>query len=224
MKLLLVEDDAALAATTLQFLRRHGFVVDLAGTLQIASAALLDNNYSIVLLDRRLPDGDGTDLILFARRKKIETRFLVLSAVGDLDSRVEGLNLGADDYLVKPFEPDELIARIRAIERRPLLQVERTLKLGRLTFDQDTRNVRIDDETIVFPRRELLVLECLVLNAGRVVTRESLESWTYGYDDEIHSNTLESHVSRLRKKLDSSRADVTLSTIRGIGYMLSDRS
>lgn len=222
MKILLVEDDPDLAVTTQRLLGRQKYVVDIAETLQIAKAAVLDNNYEIVLLDRRLPDGDGTDLIKFARDKHIETRFLVLSALGDLGQRIEGLDLGADDYMVKPFEPDELLARIRAAERRPLPETARILELGQLRLNQDTRNFRISGDTVVLPRREMIILETLMTGAGRVVTRESLESAMYGYDDEFRSNTLESHVSKLRKNLATNEAGVAIHAVRGVGYMLKE--
>lgn len=222
MKILLVEDDPDLATTTQRLLCRQNYVVDMAETLQIAKAAVLDNKYSVILLDRRLPDGEGTDLIRYVRNKGIETRFLVLSAMGDLDSRVEGLDLGADDYMVKPFEPDELLARIRAAERRPLPETCRVVELGNLRLNCDTRNFRIAGETIVLPRREMIILERLMTGAGRVITRETLESDMYGYNDEVQSNTLESHISRLRKNLATYEAGVSIHTVRGVGYMLME--
>ncbi len=220
MKILLVEDDPDLAATMQRLLDRQNYVVDHAGSLQVAKAAVLDNEYAIVLLDRRLPDGDGTELIRYARSKELNTRFLILSALGEIEQRVEGLDLGADDYMVKPFEPDELLARMRAAARRPLPESEKILELGNLRLNCATRNFRISGETVVLPRREMVILECLMSGAGRVVTRDVLESAMYGYDEEVQSNTLESHVSRLRKNLASKEAGVAIHTVRGVGYLL----
>ncbi len=221
MKILLVEDDPDLAAMTERVLARHNYVVDIAENLAIARSAVQDNSYSLVLLDRRLPDGDGTELIEFMRRKSLPTRFLVLSALGKLNQRVEGLELGADDYIVKPFEEDELIARIRAAERRPLPELSKVVEAGNLSFHCNERNFFVSGEPLILPRREMTVLECLVRGAGRVVTREHLEAEMYGYDDEIQSNSLDAHVSRLRKQLAQRRATVKIDNIRGVGYVLS---
>jgi len=220
MKILLVEDNPDLAVTTQRLLIKQNYVVDLAETLKIAKAAVLDNTYSMVLLDRMLPDGEGTDLINFMRTKGIETRVLVLSALGDLYSLIDGLDLGADDYLVKPVEPEELLARIRAAVRRPLPEAGRVISLGHLRLHTDSRNFSILDKSFMLPRRELVILERLMSNAGRVVTRETLESYMYGYDEEIQSNTLESHISRLRKNLSYHKTGTSIQTIRGVGYML----
>ena len=224
MKLLLVEDDPDLATTMRRLLERQNHVVDHADSLRLAKVAIVENEYSIVLLDRRLPDGEGTDLIQYARGKGLSLRFLILSALGDLDQRVEGLDLGADDYMVKPFEPDELLARLRAAERRPLPASARILELGNLRLNCETRNFRVSGETVVLPRREMMILESLLQAAGRVVTRDRLESAAYGYDEEVQSNTLESHISRLRKNLTGRKAGVAIRTIRGVGYMLKEDS
>ena len=222
MKILLVEDDKELADTTRWILEKNKIVVDVAESLLLAKAAILDHEYSVVLLDRRLPDGDGTELIRHAKQQGVETRFVVVSAVGDLGSRVEGLDLGADDYLVKPYEVDELLARIRAVERRPLPDGDRVYELGKVRFNQDTRNFRISGEILVLSRREMLVLESLISGAGRVIARESLQAHVYGYDDEVQPNALEAHVSRLRKTLATKNSGVKIHTIRGVGYMLKE--
>ena len=222
MRILLVEDEHELAKVTKRLLEQQKYVVDVAESLTIAKAAVLDNEYDIVLLDRRLPDGEGTELIHYANFRRRDTRFLILSALGDLDNRIEGLDLGADDYIVKPFEPDELFARIRAGLRRPIPESTKVLELGKLRLNCKSRNFRVSGETVVLPRREMILLETLLTGAGRVITRETLENAMYGYDDDILSNTLESHVSRLRKNLTNLDAGVIVHTIRGVGYMLKD--
>ena len=222
MRILVVEDERELAEVTRSLLEKHNYVVDIADSLAISRVMLLDNKYEVVLLDRRLPDGDGLELIRYATQKKIETRFLVLSALGDLGDRVEGLNVGADDYLVKSCEPEELIARIRAASRRPIPDNENYLELGNLRFNCTTGNFRVSGETRILPRRELVILETLLTRAGRVVSRAVIESAMYGYDDEVQSNTIESHISRLRKQLASLESGVSIHTIRGVGYMLQE--
>lgn len=224
MKVLLVEDDPELAKVTQRLLRRHNYIVDIAETLGVARSALLGSGYGVVLLDRRLPDGDGTELIRFAQKHGYSCKFLVLSALGELQERVEGLDLGADDYMVKPFEPEELLARIRAAERRPAPEVGRVLEIGSLRLDCDTRNFYVGAEAMILPRREMVILEELMHGANRVVGRETLENSMYGYDEQYESNTLEAHMSRLRKTLAARGCGVRIHTVRGVGYMLREES
>ena len=230
MRVLLVEDDPNLSETVRRLLRKEGHVVDMADSLRMAKAAITDHPYEVVLLDRMLPDGEGTALIFHARDAGVRTRFLILSALGDIRERVEGLDLGADDYIVKPFEPDELCARIRAVGRRPTGDGPRTVEFGNLRMDRTSRDIvavaheESDRRPVVFPRRELTLLQALMERAGRVVTRDTLESAMYGYDDLFQSNTLESHISRLRKHLAEEDTGVGIHTVRGVGYMLKAQS
>ncbi len=224
MKILLVEDEPDLAAATQRLLRRHNYIVDVAWNLTVARSALGNSEYGIVLLDRRLPDGDGVELIHFAQENKLSCKFLVLTALGELQERIEGLDLGADDYMVKPFEPEELLARIRAAERRPAPEIHRVLKLGALSLDCDTRNFFVARDSLILPRREMVILEQLLKGANRVVGRDVLEKAMYGYDEQFESNTLESHMSRLRKSLASRACGVRIHTVRGVGYMLREES
>ena len=223
MRILLVEDEVKLARAVKRLLEEEKHVIDVAESIAIARVSLLDNPYDLVLLDRRLPDGDGVNLIRYANRKKIETRFLILSALSEIHDRVEGLDLGADDYIVKPFEPEELLARIRAASRRPLPETATILELGRIRLNGTNRNLSVGGVTKVLPRRQLIILETLMARSGKVVAREALESAMYSFDDEVQSNTLESHVSRLRKRLVRFDAGVEIHTIRGVGYMLEER-
>ena len=224
MKILLVEDEPDLAAATQRLLRRHNYIVDVAWNLTVARSALSNSEYGIVLLDRRLPDGDGVELIHFAQKNNLLCKFLVLTALGELQERVEGLDLGADDYMVKPFEPEELLARIRAAERRPTPELGRVLELGRLSLECETHNFDVGGKALILPRREMVILEQLMHSAGRVVAREALEKAMYGYDEQFESNTLESHMSRLRKSLSSHDCGVKIHTVRGVGYMLRAES
>ena len=224
MKILLVEDEPDLATATQRLLRRHNYIVDIAENLSVARSALHNSQYEIVLLDRRLPDGDGVELIHFAQANNLTCKFLVLSALGELQERIEGLDLGADDYMVKPFEPEELLARIRAAERRPAPEVGKVLAIGGLRLDCDSRNFEVGNETFVLPRREMVILEQLMHSANRVVSREVLEKAMYGYDEQYESNTLESHMSRLRKSIADRACGVRIHTVRGVGYMLREES
>ncbi len=222
MKLLLVEDTEKIAGLICKQLTQNNFVVDHAPNLSIAREALQLTKYDLIILDRMLPDGDGVELIKFSKNKQLNNRFLILSALGQVIEKAEGLDLGADDYLAKPFEPVELLARIRAILRRPIPVVNKVWKCGILEYDADNHNATIHDELLVLNRRELTVLEVLIRNAGRVVTRTQMENAIFGYDDDIQSNTLEAHVSRLRKRLMEAEAGVKIHTVRGVGYMLKD--
>lgn len=223
MRFLLVEDEHEIAVLVQGMLHRAKYVVDLAPNLAQSKEALRSYDYPLVIVDRRLPDGDGIALIEFARVHRISTRFLVLSALADLNHRVEGLDIGADDYITKPFEPEELLARINAAVRRPLPEWGTTYSCGAIRFDQRSRAVSIDDKAVTFSRRELSIMEVLLRAAGRVVTRDAIEAAVYGYDDEVQSTTMESHISRIRKSLSQAGAGVEIHAIRGVGYLIKEQ-
>ena len=218
MRILLVEDEAELANMIVGALSRNGMVVDHADNLALAEEALRSNVHEAVILDRGLPDGDGLTLLDQIKSQQTRIPVIVLSALGSLDQRIEGLDTGADDYLAKPFAIDELLARLRALVRRPSVVQNDKIKIGRLVFDRESRAVEIEGENQILPRREFLALEALIQRSGRVVTRETLEQAVYGFDDEIASNTLDAHISRLRRKL--APALVEIHAMRGIGYLL----
>ncbi len=218
MRILLVEDEASLSEMLATSLSRQGIVVDISPTLDIAREAVLTTDYDAIILDRNLPDGEGLSLLAELKERPARCPVIVLSALGALEQRIDGLDLGADDYLTKPFATEELLARLRAVTRRPAAVLEERIQLGGLTFDLRHRMAEIDGAVLDLPRRELLALEVLVLRSGRVVSRQALEQAVYGYDDEIASNALDSHVSRLRRKLEP--AGVEIHALRGIGYLL----
>lgn len=222
MRLLLVEDDYDLIDILQTILKRNGYVVDSADTLSMAKTAISDNEYDIVVLDRMLPDGEGLDLIRYCNQNHLSNRFLVLSALNEVDQKVEGLDLGAIDYLPKPFNPEELLARIRTALRFPLQKEESQLKLGNLTYVKQTRDVLINEEPFKIPRREHLLLELFIKRFNRVVSKDALADSIYNYDDDFTSNALESHISRLRKKLTNFKTGLTIKTVRGLGYILKD--
>jgi len=218
MRIMLVEDEMDLAAVLTTALSRHDIVVDHARSLEIAEEACRSGVHDAVLLDRKLPDGDGLSLIPLLRREQPGLPVIVLSALGALDDRVAGLDHGADDYLAKPFSIDELMARLRAVMRRPTQIGETAVSIGQLRFNLTERQAEIAGEPLELTRRELLALEILVRRAGRTVPRGALEEAVYGYDDEIASNSLDAHISRLRRKLTG--AGVEIHGIRGLGYLL----
>lgn len=223
MHILLVEDEIELAATLKGALERERFVVDHADTLSVAREAALYGLHDLVLLDRTLPDGDGLSLIPLLREKNPGVPVIVLSALGQLPDRVTGLDEGADDYLAKPFALEELLARIRAVRRRPGgLHID-TINVGMLVFDPASGEATVAGTRLELPRREIRVLATLAKRLGRTVLRESLEMAVYGFDDGIHSNSLDSHVSRLRRKLSDADAGVEIHAIRGVGYLMRER-
>ncbi|HUH77841.1 MAG TPA: response regulator transcription factor [Devosia sp.] len=218
MRILLVEDELDLATALTAALARHDIVVDLARTLAIAEEACKSGVHDAVLLDRKLPDGDGLSIIPVLRREMAGMPIIVLSALGSSDQRIAGLDNGADDYLAKPFETDELLARLRAVMRRPAQFGASIVSVGRLRYSLTLREAEVDGVPLELPRRELLALETLMRRAGRTVSRSALEESVYGYDDEISSNSLDAHISRLRRKI--GEAGVEIHSVRGLGYLL----
>lgn len=220
MRILLVEDEAEFAKTLRGALERENFIVDWIDSFALAAEASKSGVHELVLLDRTLPDGDGVDLIAQLRIDNPGVPIIVLSARGELGDRIDGLDEGADDYLVKPFELDELLARIRAVQRRPNELAPDEIVVGDLVFDNAFGEAKVRGTRLNLQRREVRVLAALLRRRGRTVVRESLEEAVYGFDDEIQSNTLDSHISRLRRKLGDAGAGVEIHTVRGVGYLL----
>lgn len=223
MKVLLVEDDPEMADALRSALARHDIVLDVAPDLAIAREAIAMNAYEFLLIDRQLPDGDGKVLIAELKRTEAATRTIVVSALGSTRDRIAGLNEGADDYLPKPFEIDELVARLTAVRRRTSVMVEdKRLAVGNLVYDLISRDVTVGDAKLSLARRELVILELLLRSRGRTVLRSSLEDNVYSYDDDIQSNSLEANMSRLRRKLADAGCDLEVKNIRGVGYFLHE--
>lgn len=221
MRLLLVEDNERFAALLKQGLAAAGFTVDVLGTAEDASSALLTDRCDIVVLDLGLPDGDGLAVLSDMRRRGDSTPVLILTARGSVADRVTGLQAGADDYLVKPFALEELVARLQALLRRPGNLLGLALKLGNLTLDTVAREVLVDDRPVVFSSREIGVLEHLLRRSNRVVSKSLLETSLYGLSQEIGSNAVEVYVHRLRKHLAEIGASVQIHTVRGVGYIIA---
>ncbi|KRD63729.1 MULTISPECIES: response regulator transcription factor [Sinorhizobium/Ensifer group] len=220
MRILLLEDEPEMASALKAALERRQVIVDHVATLADAEAVAELWPYDVVVLDRRVPDGEGLDLIPKLRGLGVGAPVLMLTALGSINDRVAGLDAGADDYLSKPFAVEELMARLRALARRPVsLKAEQT-KVGRLIYDFHHREAAVDDKPLDLLRRERLALEALMRRPGRTVLRATLEESVYAMEDEIESNALDSHLSRLRRKLDDVGAGVEIRAIRNLGYLL----
>lgn len=222
MRILLLEDNLRLAELVARGLRAGGFAVNSVATVADAEAALASVQYQALILDLGLPDGDGLELLKDMRRRKDGLPVLVLTARDGVEDRVRGLNAGADDYLLKPFAMEELVARLRALLRRPGSSLGVELACGAISLDTVTREVRVRGETLSVPRRETDMLEHLLRRAGRVVPKQALEEALYGFEDPASANTVEALISRLRKRLTQVPSGVAIHTLRGVGYMLSD--
>jgi DNA-binding response OmpR family regulator len=220
MRLLLVEDEVRLGGLLQASLRDAGFVVDHALNLADARASISTGHFEALLVDRGLPDGDGLSLIEELRARRAHTPVLMLTARDAVPDRVAGLEAGADDYLVKPFAMEELLARLRALLRRPGGALGRVLEIGNLRFDAKERRTTIAGEDLILPRHELAALECLLRRAGRVVSKETLIEQLYGADEEPASNAVPVHIHNLRKRLSDAEADIGIMTLRGLGYMI----
>jgi DNA-binding response OmpR family regulator len=221
MRLLLVEDNERLRMLTTSALARAGFAADGFATAADAEAALRSVAYSVMILDLGLPDEDGLALLRRLRVSGDALPVLILTARGGIEERVRGLDAGADDYLVKPFANEELLARIRVLLRRPGSLLSDTLELGTLRLDTASRQVTIRDRAQSLSPREAAVLEILLRRSGRVVAKKLVEDHLFGLSEDVGSNAVEVYVHRLRKQLSEANADVEIHTIRGIGYLIA---
>jgi len=220
MHVLIVEDDRELASSLKHIMESAIGVTDAFATIAEAEAALIAHPFDLVIIDRRLPDGDGLSLLPVLRRLRPRPATLVLTALDDPFDIASALDKGADEYVGKPFEPPLLVARARAVLRRYSLDALGTTQIGNLVFDLNHRSASVGQKVLEIPRRELAILETLVRRAGRVVQRETLESSVYNINEDIESNALDSHVSRLRRRLREADCDAVIKSVRGIGYML----
>ena len=215
MRLLLLEDDQILGSGLCTYLRAEGHVVDWCQ--RVAQASVLRKEpYDALLVDWQLPDGSGIDWLRSLRRSGDKTPVVILTARDLLSDRVQGLNSGADDYLVKPFDPEELSARIRAVRRRVAGHADDRLEFGSVQVDLAMRCVWRDGARVELTSREWALTEALALRAGRIVAKSDLDGLVLGMDADVSSNALEVHVSSLRKKLGRE----LIETVRGMGYRL----
>ena len=219
MRVLVIEDETRLARLVAEALGKAGFACDICGRLLDASTLTTTENFDAFVVDRTLPDGDALDLVARLRQEGRDTPILMLTARDAVEDRVTGLEVGADDYLIKPFAMAELVARVRALVRRPGSVFGRIETIGNLSFDFATRTAAVAGRSLLLPRHELAVLEQLVLAAGRVVTKEALIDKVYGLE-EPESNAIPVHIHHLRRRLEEAGATVCIHTFRGLGYML----
>jgi len=222
MRLLVVEDNEQLAQLLSKGLRAAGYEADLLTTAGEARAALTTARYAALILDLGLPDEDGLTVLREIRHRKDPIPVLVLTARGGVHDRVGGLREGADDYLVKPFAFEELVARIEALLRRPGQLLGSSLEIANLAFDAESRQAFIDSEPQVLSARETAVLELLMRRKNRVVSKKLVEDHIFGLSGEVASNAVEVYVHRLRKQLSERGAKVEIRTIRGVGYVIAE--
>lgn len=222
MRLLLIEDEKRLSDALAHILKKHNYTVDVAYDGQSGELLAESNIYDLIILDRMLPVKDGLDLLKSIRNQGINTPVILVTARDTIEDRVQGLDAGADDYLVKPFATEELLARLRALGRRGNEQMlGDRLNLGSLVLDPLQCEVVIGSETVKLTLKECQVLELFMRNPGQVITKEQILDRIWGFDSEIDFNNVEIYIHHLRKKLKPQQS-VSINTVRGIGYCLKE--
>ncbi len=218
MRLLLVEDDEILGEGLVEGLKMEGYAVDWLTNGKLADEALKVNSYELVVLDLNLPDMEGLDILKALRARKDETPVMVLTAKDTVPDRVLGLDSGADDFVIKPFELDEVCARLRALARRNEGRSVPNIEYKGIVLDPASHQVTWNDEKVDLSQKEFEILSFLMSNIGRVISRARLEESLYSWDSDVESNTVEVHIHHLRKKLDPS----IIRTVRGVGYIIDE--
>jgi two-component system response regulator QseB len=220
MRLLLIEDDEQLGDAVKAGLTQFGFIVDWLKDGETAKNAVKIESFEAIILDLGLPRLSGLAFLQTIRNENIKTPVIILTARDSVEDRVKGLDSGADDYLTKPFDLDELSARVRALIRRSTGRAESQLHYRNVVLDPAAHAVYVEGEAVNFPRREFALLQKLLENEGTVLSREQLMQSLYSWDEDVDSNTLEVHIHNLRKKLDANY----IRTIRGVGYMVEKQA
>lgn len=223
MRVLVIEDEPELGQLIVSNLAKAGFVADLMTGVEDGQSAISVTRFDAIILDLGLPDGDGMDVLKDLRVRHNATPVLILTARDAPSARVAGLDAGADDYLVKPFFVDELVARIKALLRRPGHALGIRMEMGNLIFDTISRQAEVGGQPLSLGRREALLLERLLRRQGQVVPKDGLEESLYGFEDDPSSNAVEVVVHRLRRKLSDAHADTAIHTLRGVGYLLATK-
>ena len=224
MRLLVVDDNAKLRQLLVGLFSGARYTVDAVGTAREAREALAAASYDLVLLELRLPDADGATVLRELRQRGIGIPVLVGTQIADLERKVDVLDQGADDVMLKPFSSDELLARVRALLRRPPNVLNRVLSIGNISLDTNARAVQVDGDALELTRREIAVLETLMRNRARPVAKRTLEEAVYCFAEDVSPNAIEAAVTRVRRRLDHAGARVTISAARGMGYLLSERA
>jgi two-component system, OmpR family, response regulator len=214
MRILLLEDHQSISEAIAIHLKSRGFSVDTVACIREAQLALGSGDFDAALFDLSLPDGDGVDLIMRLRRAGNRLPIIIMTARDRITDRIRGLEAGADDYVVKPFDLNEIVARMHAVLRRYSGNPSPQLKLGRMLVDRAGHRVLIDGEDVNLAAKEWAVLDKLVANSNSIISKRQLEETLYGFNEEIESNTIEVYISRLRKKIGKGAVE----TVRGLGY------
>ncbi len=218
MRVLLVEDDAMLADGLMRSLKQADYTVDWTADGEEAETILRIQEFDLVVLDLTLPHMDGLEILRLLRARKVPVSVLVITARSEVDDRIRGLDLGADDYLTKPFEMREFDARVRALLRRSRADGLEILSCGSLSLDTVARRAYMNDQPLDLPRREFHLLEVLMSRQGRIISKDQIINSISDFHDELNPSAIEIYIHRLRKKLEA--ADVKIRTVRGVGYIL----
>lgn len=224
MRVLIIEDEAYIARAVAEVLKKNNYLADLAFDGEEGLDYALSDIYDIIILDIMLPKRDGLSILKEVRNQGIETPIILLTARGQLEDKVKGLNLGADDYLAKPFHTDELLARLLALSRRkPKLEVDGTFSVYDLTLAPNTLALTCNGNSILLTLKEAQLLELLIRNKNQVVSKDTFIEKVWGYDTNAEDNHVETHISLLRKKLAKTSSAAVIRTIRGLGYTLAEK-
>lgn len=223
MRILLVEDERRLAEALEQILKRQGYLVDVSGDGAAGQDMAETGIYDVIILDRMLPNVEGVEILKYLRSRKIKTPVIFLTARDTIANRVEGLDAGADDYLVKPFSKDELLARVRALSRRSEnLQPGDVLKIASLQLDTHSCEVLAGSQTTRLTVTETQLLELLMRNRGQILTKEQILDRVWGFNKDVEIKNVELYIFYLRKKIPFQQSGVEIYTIRGVGYCLKE--
>lgn len=223
MRILLVEDEQRLAEALEQILKRQGYLVDVSGDGRAGQDMAETGIYDVIILDRMLPYIEGVEILKYLRSKNIKTPVIFLTAKDAVASRVEGLDAGADDYLVKPFSKDELLARVRALSRRSdNLQSSNIIQVASLYLDMQSQEVSVGAEPVKLTVTEAQLLELLMRNRGQVLTKEQILDRIWGFDKDVEIKNVELYIFYLRKKIAFEESGVGIHTVRGVGYCLKE--
>jgi DNA-binding response OmpR family regulator len=225
MKLLLIEDEKALATSIQNYFQRENFICEWVADYESAIDKINIYKYDCVLVDIMLPDGDGLDAVRELKKKSPETGIIIISAKNSLDDRIEGLNLGSDDYLTKPFHLSELNARVQAVIRRRSFQGNQQIRFGKINIEPQEHFVAVDGQEIILTRKEYDLLIYLIANKNRVLTKESIAEHLWGDDADLMDNFdfIYTHIKNLRKKLMDKGCPDYLRSIYGVGYKFSEQ-
>ena len=223
MKILLVDDERGLTDALATILRKNKYSVDVAFDGEEGLDFALSGIYDLIVLDVMMPKLDGLSVLKILRQEKMDTPVLMLSAKSEISDKIDGLNLGADDYLTKPFHTDELLARIKALLRRKENFTGDTLSFGDISLSRDSFELICGEKKIALGKKEFNILEMLILNNGKSIDKEKFIEKIWGYDTDAEYNTIEVYVSFIRKKLNAVGAKTEIKSIRGVGYMLGEK-